>query len=52
MKIKHRRNKREYNLVREYKESWSFLKNSKYYLLGVAVTFLLFFIIGVVIPIP
>lgn len=46
------RKKKRYSIFNEYKETWNFLKESKYYLLGVVLTFILFFIIGFFVPIP
>jgi len=46
------RKKKRYNIFNEYKETWNFLKKSKYYLLGVVLAFILFFIIGFFVPIP
>ena len=46
------RKKKRYSIFNEYKETWNFLKKSKYYLLGVVLAFILFFIIGFFVPIP
>ncbi len=46
------RKKKRYSIFNEYKETWNFLKKSKYYLLGVVLAFILFFIIGFFVPVP
>ncbi|MBS3066832.1 stage II sporulation protein M [Candidatus Pacearchaeota archaeon] len=46
------RKKKRYSIFKEYKETWNFLKKSKYYLLGSVLAFILFFIIGFFVPIP
>ncbi|MBS3072797.1 stage II sporulation protein M [Candidatus Pacearchaeota archaeon] len=52
MKIKKFKKNKGYSLVDEYKSAWCFLKDSKYYLLGVVTAFLLFFAVGFIVPIP
>ena len=52
MKNKRLRKKENYSLFQEYKETWEFLKESKYYLLSVILVFCTFFAIGFLVPIP
>ena len=52
MKNKRLRKKENYSLFQGYKETWEFLKESKYYLLSVILVFCIFFAIGFFVPIP
>ncbi len=49
---KRKRVKKEFNLLREYRESWKYIKESKKFIYLTAGIFLLFVLIGFFIPAP
>jgi len=52
MKRKRRATKKNFSLIKEYKESWKYIKESKKFIYLVTVVFLLFLLIGFFIPTP
>jgi len=47
-----RRKKKDFNLLREYKESWNYIKESKKFIYSATGIFFLFLLIGFFIPTP
>ena len=52
MKRKKRKEKKNFNILNEYRESWKYIKESKKFIYLVAGIFLLFLLIGFFIPTP
>jgi len=52
MKRKKKKEKKNFNILNEYKESWKYIKESKKFIYLVAGIFLLFLLIGFFIPTP
>ena len=52
MKRKKRAEKKSFNLLKEYKKSWEYIKESKKFIYLIVGIFLLFFLIGFFIPTP
>jgi len=52
MKRKKKKEKKNFNLLNEYRESWKYIKESKKFIYLVAGIFLLFLLIGFFIPTP
>jgi stage II sporulation protein M len=49
---KKRKQKQEFNLIQEYKESWNYIKESKNFIYSIIGIFILFTLIGYFIPAP
>jgi len=47
-----RANKKSFNLLREYKDSWEYIKESKTFIYFIAGIFLIFLLIGFFVPAP
>lgn len=47
-----KRKKGEFNLIKEYKQSWKYLRESKKFIYGIIAVFFAFAVIGFLFPVP